>query len=212
MKITILYDNTTTRADLEADWGFACAVEARGKRILFDTGAKGPILARNMEALGVDPAGFDFAVISHDHWDHTGGLETVLERVSLPVYLPTPCAEPAGAKAVTSVSGPLTIAEGIHSTGTLAGIEQSLAVETEGGLAVIVGCSHPGVGAILDAASRFGEVRYLAGGLHGFRDFARLEPLDRFSPMHCTQAIGEIAERFPDKVEEGGAGRVLAFP
>jgi len=41
MKATIVFDNTTTRADLKPDWGFACFVEINAKKILFDTGANG---------------------------------------------------------------------------------------------------------------------------------------------------------------------------
>ncbi|HOO53878.1 MAG TPA: hypothetical protein PLM24_02835 [Methanothrix sp.] len=40
MRITIIYDNASLREDLRADWGFSALVEARGRRILFDTGAK----------------------------------------------------------------------------------------------------------------------------------------------------------------------------
>ncbi|MCE7748139.1 MAG: MBL fold metallo-hydrolase, partial [Candidatus Heimdallarchaeota archaeon] len=38
MKITIVYDNTSLRDDLEADWGFSCYIEHLGTNILFDTG------------------------------------------------------------------------------------------------------------------------------------------------------------------------------
>jgi metal-dependent hydrolase (beta-lactamase superfamily II) len=38
VKATIVYDNTTKRRDLIADWGFACYIEADNKNILFDTG------------------------------------------------------------------------------------------------------------------------------------------------------------------------------
>jgi len=39
---------------------------------------------------------------------------------------------------------------------------------------VVVGCSHPGVGEIIYAASEFGKVYGVIGGLHGFHDFNRL--------------------------------------
>ncbi len=74
LKITIIYDNTAWLKALPADWGFACLVEARGKKVLFDTGAKGPLLLGNMQALQIDPLEVDTVFISHNHWDHTGGL------------------------------------------------------------------------------------------------------------------------------------------
>lgn len=53
MKTTIIYDNTAFRKDLQADWGFSALVEAKGKRILFDTGASGSILLSNLEKLAI---------------------------------------------------------------------------------------------------------------------------------------------------------------
>ena len=73
MKITIIYDNETSRRDLTPDWGFACLVEAHGKNILFDAGANGAILLDNMKNLNIDPESIEIIVISHAHWDHTGG-------------------------------------------------------------------------------------------------------------------------------------------
>ena len=89
------------------------------------------------------------------------------------------------------------------------GIEQSLVVKTERGLVVIDGCSHPGVGNILQAASQFGRVYALIGGLHGFREFALLKDLGLVCPCHCTQHISEIKRLYPEKYVEGGAGRVI---
>ena len=63
MKIKIIYDNTVFVDGFAADWGFSCLVEAHGKRILFDTGAKGPVLLQNMARLGISPDSLD-AVLS----------------------------------------------------------------------------------------------------------------------------------------------------
>ncbi|TRZ67520.1 MAG: hypothetical protein D4Q77_02940 [Methanothrix sp.] len=74
---------------------------------------------------------------------------------------------------------------------------------------MIVGCSHPGVGTILDAASRFGKVRALIGGLHGFNDLEMIEDLELVCPTHCTAQISQIRSRYPEKYLKGGAGRVI---
>jgi len=59
VKITIIYDNTAFRKDLQADWGFSALVELANlhesehefTRILLDPGANGKILLSNMENL-----------------------------------------------------------------------------------------------------------------------------------------------------------------
>ena len=79
MKITILYDNETVGKNFIADWGFSCLIETDGRRILFDTGAKGDILFRNMALLSTDPREIDDVFISHAHFDHTGGLSAFLD-------------------------------------------------------------------------------------------------------------------------------------
>ena len=53
MKITIVYDNTTTDKNLTADWGFACFIETSERNILFDTGGNGKILLQNLKTLNI---------------------------------------------------------------------------------------------------------------------------------------------------------------
>ncbi len=210
MKITIIYDNTVFRKDLRADWGFSCLVEAHGRNILFDAGADGAILRYNMEKLNIDPAGIEDVFISHAHFDHTGGLAAFLNVHSTAVYIPASCPAPENGERVIRADGPLELHENIFSTGELGRIEQSLVIRTPSGLVVIAGCSHPGVGRILNAASAWGKVRALVGGLHGFRDLYLLKDIDLICPTHCTQFIPEIKSRFPAAYVSGGAGRVIS--
>jgi 7,8-dihydropterin-6-yl-methyl-4-(beta-D-ribofuranosyl)aminobenzene 5'-phosphate synthase len=209
MKATIIYDNTSLKKELQADWGFACLVEVQDRKILFDTGASGPILISNMDALGIDPSGIDELIISHDHWDHTGGMADFLKAKSVPVYVPDSCGRPSGAAEVIKVKDALEIHDGVFSTGELGGIEQSLVLATDRGPVVIAGCSHPGVGSILKAASRWGDVHALIGGLHGFNDLPLLEDLELVCPTHCTQHISDIKKSYPEKYVQGGAGKVI---
>ena len=72
-----------------------------------------------------------------------------------------------------------------YSTGALDDFEQSLVVRQDDRMVVVVGCSHPGVGRILKAASRFGHVDTLIGG------FTRVQQLstDRKSGLRFAQPI-----------------------
>jgi 7,8-dihydropterin-6-yl-methyl-4-(beta-D-ribofuranosyl)aminobenzene 5'-phosphate synthase len=82
MRITIVYDNQA-HPGLKSDWGFSCLVEAE-ERILFDTGPTGEELIFNMDRLGIQTRSISKVVVSHNHWDHTGGLETLLKMTSKP--------------------------------------------------------------------------------------------------------------------------------
>jgi 7,8-dihydropterin-6-yl-methyl-4-(beta-D-ribofuranosyl)aminobenzene 5'-phosphate synthase len=209
MKITILYDNDAWDSRLAPDWGFAALIEAHGHRILFDTGAKGELLEGNMHRLGISPEAVEEVFISHNHWDHTGGLGRILAKKPVRVYVPDTIKEVPDAPETVPVGPAAKIHKHIHSTGTLKRIEQAMCIESDGKVVVVVGCSHPGVSEILEAASGIGRVSALIGGLHGFSDFPVLEPLELICATHCTRYKQPILERFPETAMPGGAGRVI---
>ncbi len=209
MKITIVYDNEVCKGNLRGDWGFSCLVEAYGKKILFDTGANGLILLDNMKKLSIEPAQITEVFISHSHWDHTGGLADFLEVNPVKVYIPWSYHLSHSSVEIIRVEESLEISRNIFSTGVLKNEEQSLVIKTEKGLVVIVGCSHPGVRSILDAASQFGKPHAIIGGLHGFSDFDLVEGLKFICPTHCTEFQSEIKSLYPEKYIDGGVGKVI---
>jgi len=77
-QITVLYDAFGKPSAMQKDWGYAALIEYGGKRILFDTGNNGDILAQNAKAKGIDLSKLDFVVMSHRHGDHMGGLAYLL--------------------------------------------------------------------------------------------------------------------------------------
>ena len=77
-QITVLYDAFGKPSAMQKDWGYAALIEYGGKRILFDTGNNGDILAQNAKGKGIDLSKLDFVVMSHRHGDHMGGLAYLL--------------------------------------------------------------------------------------------------------------------------------------
>ena len=211
MKITIVYDNEVRKVGLRRGWGFSALVEDAGAPpLLFDTGADGPALLYNMKELNIDPQDIGTIVISHAHGDHTGGLSEILSTNRIAeLYLPSSFKSAFPGRKVTMVKHPVQIRENIFSTGELEGVEQSLALKTDIGIFVLTGCAHPGVKSILDAATKFGKLYGIAGGLHGFHNFEAFYGLSVICPCHCTTYKHEIRTLFRDKVLECGAGLAI---
>ena len=87
MKITCLLENTSRFPAIGAEHGVSFYVETTERRVLFDMG-QSDLFARNAQALGVDLAAVELAVLSHGHYDHGGGLATFLAiNDTAPVYL-----------------------------------------------------------------------------------------------------------------------------
>jgi 7,8-dihydropterin-6-yl-methyl-4-(beta-D-ribofuranosyl)aminobenzene 5'-phosphate synthase len=76
LKVQVLSTMLTSDEGI-GEWGFAALVEADGHRILFDTGARPNTVLNNAQELGVDLANITDVILSHNHWDHTGGLVTL---------------------------------------------------------------------------------------------------------------------------------------
>ena len=83
MKIKVLIENTATEnmggAGLRHEHGLSLLVETGVRKILFDTGKSGSF-AENAALLGEDLTDVETAILSHGHYDHSGGLSVFLER------------------------------------------------------------------------------------------------------------------------------------
>jgi 7,8-dihydropterin-6-yl-methyl-4-(beta-D-ribofuranosyl)aminobenzene 5'-phosphate synthase len=211
MKLTVVYDNEAREPGLWSGWGFSTLIEMENASpILFDTGDDGPKLIHNLRALGIDAGRIGAIVISHGHGDHTGGLPSLLEvNGDAEIYVPSSIFRPLPGRRIRAVTEPVPICDGVFSTGELKGIEQSLALRTKQGVTVVTGCSHPGVSEILQAASRFGRVTGIVGGLHGFSDLEQLRELSLICPCHCTQHKSEILRFCGERGQECGTGLTL---
>jgi 7,8-dihydropterin-6-yl-methyl-4-(beta-D-ribofuranosyl)aminobenzene 5'-phosphate synthase len=104
--------------------------------------------------------------------------------------------------------------------------EVSLAVRTPKGLAVVVGCSLPGVDTILHEATKLDSRLYMvAGGFHlvlnAPEEVQRIADVlhdelkvERVAPGHCTSELGffVLLNRFKDRFLQAGVGAVLSLP
>jgi 7,8-dihydropterin-6-yl-methyl-4-(beta-D-ribofuranosyl)aminobenzene 5'-phosphate synthase len=77
LQITTLSENTAGQGGLIAEWGLSFLVETEPINILFDTG-QGFSASHNATQMGIDLKLVDKIVLSHGHFDHTGGLKQVL--------------------------------------------------------------------------------------------------------------------------------------
>jgi len=215
MYVKVLYDNRAKRG-LLSGWGFSCLVDGK---ILFDTGEAPHSLVENMDRLMVDAAGIKGVVISHDHWDHTGGLWEVLKRKKgLKVYACSAfsdefkdCVKESGGRLVLT-DRPRKITEDIYVTGGIETdykgeklVEQALVVKGEKGTSVITGCAHPGIANIIKTVKKQRNVRkiYMVfGGFHleglereeisGVISELKALGVKKAGPTHCS---GEKARR-----------------
>ncbi len=110
--------------------------------------------------------------------------------------------------------------------GTLEMNEVSLAIHTPKGLAVVVGCSHPGVEKILEEAAKIDRRLYtVTGGFHlvltSQEEIQRVATvlhdslkIERVAPGHCTSEAGfaVFLDRFKERFDRAGLGRVISLP
>jgi Metal-dependent hydrolases of the beta-lactamase superfamily II len=87
MKISVLAENTAVSPELSCEHGLSLFIETEQRSILFDMGAS-DIFCRNAAIMGIDLSGAEFAVLSHGHFDHGGGLAALFAcNEAAPVYV-----------------------------------------------------------------------------------------------------------------------------
>ncbi|MBN1695869.1 MAG: MBL fold metallo-hydrolase [Spirochaetales bacterium] len=179
MDITLVASGSTQLDYMRKKWGLAFLI---GDDVLFDTFCDPGMLERSFEKNNRDVRRINHVVISHEHWDHTGGLWWVIgNNPGVAVHVCGRFSEGFKLK-ITECGGSLVevtktglIRENIYTTGEIEGsyagnpiFEQSVIVKQDDKLAVVTGCSHPGILKILNYIGLdFKErIDLLTGGLH----------------------------------------------
>ena len=220
----MVYDNVSMVPGLKPSWGFSAVLQEGSTITLFDTGWDGRLLLSNLKALGFNPATISTVAISHSHWDHLGGLASLLAvNPEIKVYVPSAFSKnlkreiASRAGGLVEVSKPTPISASLQSLGEFrAGgslTEQFLSASKNGETLLLAGCAHPGLEAPLERLGRLraGRLVGVVGGLHGFKNFRLLEGLRFIAPCHCTQYKREIAKLFPQACKPCGVGLTLEF-
>lgn len=210
-------------------------------RVLFDTGQSGDTLLHNLKLLGLNLNRLDVIVLSHRHYDHTGGLLKVLDVVKAPIIahphilnpqmyisndfvrldlgLPYSTSEIEGKGGkLLLVKSPLEVAPGMYFLGEIPRVtgfegemkgfytirdgevvsdqmldDSAVAVNVNGKLIVVTGCSHSGVVNICKHALKVVEG----------------EPLAVIGGFHLVNAGKEVVEKTIEGLKDLGFNMVL---
>lgn len=83
MKITTLIENTKKdHSLLEAEHGLSFLIEDNDTLILFDTGASASYI-ENAKKLGISLNNLSHVCLSHGHYDHCGGIKSLIDEYNL---------------------------------------------------------------------------------------------------------------------------------
>ena len=235
MEIKILFNSSSNNDCLSVGWGLSFLID---KKIMFDAGEKGDLIANNINKLKADLSLVEAVVISHDHRDHTGGLWDVLKLGSNIKVYGCPGFSLEFKRRVSEFASKLIdadnftlIAAGIYSTGEIIGTykgenisEQALIIKTEKGFSVITGCAHPGIIKILDRVKMqlsINEFYAVLGGFHlkdhSIKDVEKIVKkfgelkVKRVGATHCsgTNAENIFKEKYRDNFLDMKVGQVI---
>lgn len=216
MQIKIIFDNSAIDTNYSTGLGFSCLIN---DEILFDTGPEPKALFNNFNLLNMNANQISKVVISHNHWDHTGGLWELLKQNQNLLVYSCPDFSPDFYDKVANLNTKLIKADSlleiipsVFTTGQIPGLykgqpmpEQAMVIKTEKGISVITGCAHPGIIQIIAKVKHYfpNEPIYaVLGGFH-LKDKTEEEILliinqfkefeiKKMGPTHCS---GDLAIR-----------------
>jgi len=238
MEIKVIFDKDAESKGFNIGWGVSFLI---GEDLLFDTGEKGNYLIENLRKMNVDIEKIKKVVISHDHWDHTGGLWDLLKiKKDIDVYICPGFSEKfkknvkeIGGKLVEVVNFEEIKDKEIFLTGEIKGdykgesiFEQSLVIKSNKGLSIITGCAHPGILRIIDYVRSFfhnEDIYAVIGGFHLIEEDRRIieiivdefkkRDIKKVGPTHCTgiTAIELFKEKFKEDFIDVKVGKNIGL-
>ena len=226
--MTIVFDNYNYHyPQLKSPWGFSAYLDEY--HLLFDTGSNGRLLLENIKTLNIDIKEINYLFISHSHWDHIGGLDSILElNPDITLFVPESLSKhlikdlsTLAKEVIVITEKPQRLFDTLYTTGLLGEEmpEQSLIIDGEKPT-LITGCGHFGISNIVNAASRIiaKKIHLAVGGFHLMhseeKEIAdtilslRKSGVEFVCPTHCTgdKAIMMFAQSFGDHYIQGGIG------
>ena len=231
--MTIVFDNYNYHyPQLKSPWGFSAYLDEY--HLLFDTGSNGRLLLENIKTLNIDIKEINYLFISHSHWGHIGGLDSILElNPDITLFVPESLSKhlikdlsTLAKEVIVITEKPQRLFDTLYTTGLLGEEmpEQSLIIDGEKPT-LITGCGHFGISNIVNTASQIiGKKIHLAvGGFHLMysdedeitNNIVSLKKsgVEYVCPTHCSgdQAIAMFAQSFGDHYIQGGIGATITL-
>jgi 7,8-dihydropterin-6-yl-methyl-4-(beta-D-ribofuranosyl)aminobenzene 5'-phosphate synthase len=230
MTIKIVFDKDRINSNYESGWGIAYLIG----NTLFDTAEKFEYLSYNLKALNIDIQKIENIVISHNRWDHLGGLWQLLDaKPNLKVYVCCDVIKEFKNKIkkynFIEIKNFQEITKGIYSSGCFKTVykgkdlfEQALTVKTDRGISIICACAHLGLLELIQKIKNYfpRELSYcLIGGFHLMEADTRLIKytaeeikkigIEKVGPAHCSgyEAIEIFRKLYGDNFLDIKAGK-----
>jgi 7,8-dihydropterin-6-yl-methyl-4-(beta-D-ribofuranosyl)aminobenzene 5'-phosphate synthase len=226
----IVFDNYIQNDSCKSLWGFGMYLKEY--KLLFDTGSNGRVLLHNIKELNIDIKEIEYIFLTHSHWDHIGGLDSILElNNNITIFAPSSLS-PYLLKDLQSLTKevilcnekPKKLFSNLYTTGILGkGMkEQSLIIDDDYPK-VISGCGHYGIKKIVEKSRHIisKNIKLVIGGFHMIdkeeeyilQSIKELKSIGvkEVIPTHCTgdEAIKLYKKYFDTNYSAGGVGKVI---